>query len=85
MSNPDLRDTRSYDLLWLSLTLLPLLGLSFLMTIPAQDYWWYLRLGQDHLQLYLGLVEPPRARQHQPVVDPARLVARLAGDALERG
>jgi hypothetical protein len=40
----------SYDLLWLSLALLPLVGLSFLMTVPAQDYWWYLRLGQDILK-----------------------------------
>ena len=31
-------DARSYDLLWLSLALLPLVGLSFLMEIPAQDY-----------------------------------------------
>ena len=43
-------DARSYDLLWLSLALLPLVGLSFLMEIPAQDYWWYLRLGQDILK-----------------------------------
>ena len=44
------RESRSYDLLWLSLALLPLIGLSFLMSIPAQDYWWYLRLGQDILK-----------------------------------
>lgn len=43
-------NSRSFDWLWLSLTLLPLVGLSFLMSVPAQDYWWYLRLGQDILQ-----------------------------------
>ena len=46
MKNP----SRSYDLLWLSIALLPLLGLSFMLSIPAQDYWWYLRLGKDILE-----------------------------------
>lgn len=41
---------RSYDLLWLSIALLPLLGLSFMLSVPAQDYWWYLRLGGDILE-----------------------------------
>lgn len=45
MKNP----TRSYDLLWLSIALLPLIGLSFMLSVPAQDYWWYLRLGKDIL------------------------------------
>ncbi len=44
------RAYRSYDLLWLSIALLPLLGLSFMLTVPAQDYWWYLRLGKDILE-----------------------------------
>lgn len=39
----------SYNFLWLSLALLPLLALSFMLSIPAQDYWWYLRLGKDIL------------------------------------
>lgn len=39
----------SYNLLWLSIALLPLTGLSFMLTVPAQDYWWYLRLGSDIL------------------------------------
>lgn len=39
--------SRSYDFLWLSIALLPLMGLSYLFAIPAQDYWWYLRLGGD--------------------------------------
>jgi hypothetical protein len=42
--------SRSYDLLWLSIALLPLLGVSFMLTVPAQDYWWYLRLGKDILE-----------------------------------
>ncbi len=41
--------SRSYDFLWLSIALLPLIGLSFMLTVPAQDYWWYLRLGRDIL------------------------------------
>lgn len=40
---------RSYDLLWLSIALLSLIGLSFMLSVPAQDYWWYLRLGKDIL------------------------------------
>ncbi|HNC09194.1 MAG TPA: hypothetical protein PLX14_10845, partial [Anaerolineales bacterium] len=46
MKNP----YRSYDLLWLSIALLPLIGLSFMLSVPAQDYWWYLRLGKDILE-----------------------------------
>lgn len=46
MKNP----SRSYDLLWLSIALLPLIGLSFMLAVPAQDYWWYLRLGKDILE-----------------------------------
>ncbi|WKZ37236.1 MAG: hypothetical protein QY332_04750 [Anaerolineales bacterium] len=42
--------SRSYDLLWLSIALLPLIGLSFLLSVPVQDYWWYLRLGSDILR-----------------------------------
>jgi hypothetical protein len=40
----------SYDWLWLSLTLLPLLSIAFLLPLSPQDYWWYLRLGQDILR-----------------------------------
>ena len=49
MSNPNVR-SRSYDLLWLGLGLLPLLAVALLLPVPAQDYWWYLRLGQDILK-----------------------------------
>ncbi|MBI3168440.1 MAG: hypothetical protein HYZ22_08185 [Chloroflexi bacterium] len=44
------REHRTYDLLWLSIALLPLIGLSFMLAVPAQDYWWYLRLGKDILE-----------------------------------
>lgn len=40
----------SYDWLWLSLTLMPLLFIAFLLPLTPQDYWWYLRLGQDIAQ-----------------------------------
>ena len=39
--------THSYDFLWLSITLLILLSLALLLPLSPQDYWWYLRLGQD--------------------------------------
>jgi len=41
---------RSYDFLWLSLALLIVLALSFLLPVTPQDYWWYLRVGQETLQ-----------------------------------
>ena len=41
---------RSYDFLWLSIALLPLLGISFLFAIQPQDYWWVLRVGQETVQ-----------------------------------
>lgn len=43
------RFVRSYDLVWLSLTLLVLVTLSFLFAIQPQDYWWCLRVGRDIL------------------------------------
>ena len=44
------RPFRSEDFLWLSIALLPLIGLSFLFAIQPQDYWWLLRVGQDTIQ-----------------------------------
>jgi len=38
---------RSYDFLWLSLCLVVLLAIAALLPLTPQDYWWYLRLGQD--------------------------------------
>jgi len=40
----------SYELLWLSIGLLPLLFVALLLPVSPQDYWWYLRLGQDILR-----------------------------------
>ena len=45
-----LSPSRSYDLLWLSLAVVPLVLLSYLFSIHAQDYWWYLRVGQETLE-----------------------------------
>src|SRR5271157_946239 len=45
-----IRNYLSYELLWLSVGLLPLLLIAFLLPVTPQDYWWYLRLGQDILR-----------------------------------
>ncbi len=42
--------SRSYDFLWLSIALLPLIGISFLLAIQPQDYWWVMRVGQETIQ-----------------------------------
>lgn len=39
----------SADLVWLGLTLLIALSIAFLLPVTPQDYWWYLRLGQETL------------------------------------
>ncbi len=41
---------KSYNLLWLSLALFPLLAVAFLLPLTPHDYWWYLRLGREVLQ-----------------------------------
>ncbi len=41
---------RSYDFLWLSIALFPLLIIALLLPIQPHDYWWYLRLGKDILE-----------------------------------
>lgn len=41
--------SRSYDFLWLSIALFPLLVIAVLLPIQPHDYWWYLRLGRDVL------------------------------------
>ncbi len=38
---------RSYDFLWLAISLLSLLVIAELLPLTPQDYWWYVRLGQD--------------------------------------
>src|SRR5690349_23693416 len=47
--NPASQSSRSYDLLWLSLAILPLVTLSFLFAIHPHDYWWLVRVGKDTL------------------------------------
>jgi len=39
--------TRSYDFLWLGMTLLFLLPIALFLSIPPHDYWWYVRIGKD--------------------------------------
>ncbi|MEZ0397302.1 MAG: hypothetical protein ABWK53_12845 [Anaerolineales bacterium] len=39
----------SLDLLWLGPVLLTILAIAFLLPVTPQDYWWYLRLGQETL------------------------------------
>lgn len=46
MKNP----SRSYDFLWLSIVLFPLLIIAVLLPVQPHDYWWYLRLGKDVLE-----------------------------------
>jgi len=38
------------DALWLSLGLLVILLIAFILPVVPNDYWWYLRLGQDVLR-----------------------------------
>lgn len=40
----------SYDFLWLSLLLFPVLLVAFLLPLTPQDYWWYLPLGRIILE-----------------------------------
>lgn len=44
-----MKQSRSYDFLWLSIALFPLLTIAILLPIQPHDYWWYLRLGKDVL------------------------------------
>ena len=41
---------RSFGFLWLSIALMPLIGISFLLAIQPQDYWWLMRVGQETIQ-----------------------------------
>lgn len=71
------KSARSYDLLWLSIALMPLIGLSFMLTVPAQDYWWYLRLGSDILRE--GAVPVVNAMSHSRVEQPIFYQQWLSG------
>ncbi|MCX7607734.1 MAG: hypothetical protein N2049_00755 [Anaerolineales bacterium] len=43
------RALSSLDFLWLAFVLMVVLALAFLLPVTPQDYWWYLRIGQDTL------------------------------------
>jgi len=40
----------SYDFLWLGIALLFIVPIAFILSIPPNDYWWYVRIGQDVAQ-----------------------------------
>jgi hypothetical protein len=42
--------SRSYDLLWLSLALLFLLPIALFLAVTPHDYWFYVRIGRDILE-----------------------------------
>lgn len=42
--------SRSYDFLWLSITLLFLLPIAMFLSITPHDYWFYVRIGKDILE-----------------------------------
>jgi hypothetical protein len=42
--------SRSYDLLWLSIALLVLLPIALFLAITPHDYWFYVRIGKDILE-----------------------------------
>jgi len=62
-------NSRSYNFFWLSIALLPLIGIIFLLPVQPHDYWWYLRLGQDSLQHGVPIVDTYSTLQFgQPIV-----------------
>lgn len=81
------RASASYDFLWLSLALLPLLFISLLLPLTPHDYWWYLRLGQDTIALR-GV---PRYEMYsfthmgQPIINQPWLAAVIFWLAYARG
>jgi hypothetical protein len=46
-SDVPVRERTSADLLWIGLALFVILTIAFLLPIPPNDYWWYVRIGQD--------------------------------------
>lgn len=42
---------KAYNFLWLSLALMPLLIIIALLPVQPHDYWWYVRLGKDILEI----------------------------------
>ena len=60
----------SYDFLWLSIALLPLLGISFMLAIQPQDYWWVMRVGQETMQNWAvpSIDTISLSQTHQPII-----------------
>jgi hypothetical protein len=77
----------SYDWLWLSLALMVILFIAFLLPLAPNDYWWYVRLGNDIISN--GAV--PKidiysfSRFGQPIVYQAWLSAVIFGLVYESG
>jgi hypothetical protein len=44
------RQHRSYDFLWLSIALMPLIVIAFLLEIQPQDFWWLMSVGRETVQ-----------------------------------
>ena len=80
------RTSRSYDLLWLGIVLLPLIGIIFLLPVQPHDYWWYLRLGKDILQTGIPGVDTYSSLQYgQPIVYQSWLSAVILWLAYQAG
>jgi hypothetical protein len=80
-------ETNSYQWLWLSLALMVILFIAFLLPLVPNDYWWYVRLGNDILRT--GSVPTVDTysftRFGQPVVYQSWLSAFLFGLVYEGG
>ncbi len=74
-TNPSFLRFSALDWLWLSLALLVILLIAFTLPIVPNDYWWYLRLGQDVLRTgSVPLTETfSYTRVGQPIVHPSWL------------
>jgi hypothetical protein len=70
-----LNKSSSFDVLWLSLGLLIILLIAFILPVVPNDYWWYLRLGQDILRTGSVPVQETFSytRIGQPIVHPSWL------------
>jgi hypothetical protein len=60
----------SSDFFWLVLPLMMILTIGFLLPVAPNDYWWYMRVGQETLSIgHVPTVDIISATQHgQPVV-----------------
>jgi hypothetical protein len=82
-----MKPSHSYDFLWLSLALLPLVGVSFLLAIQPQDYWWLVRVGQDTARQgsFLTVDTMSLSRLGEPTVFQPWLAGVLAWLAYQAG